>query len=340
MFWPADPQAAEKYYKYSDSKLNLRGPYRLQPLATTSNDERANLRYAITLPNGQEIWPEKQWQWSRERTLAALSNDELVITERNGRTTVSYKQYLRDNSGEERRRKPVTIIEGHYTQHGTYESVALFGQSDKFAFPKPEGLMNLILEAATNVGDLVLDSFLGSGTTAAVAHKMRRRYIGIEMGEHAVTHCAPRLGKVIAGEQGGISEGVGWKGGGGFRFYRLGAPVFDANGAINPGIAFAHLAAHVWFSEAGTPMATEPAGPWLGEAGGRGLALLYNGILGDKSVSGGNVLTVALLKRLRADSSGFAGPITVYGEASRLGPDRLAAEGVTFKQTPYDVRAR
>lgn len=73
----------------------------------------------------------------------------------------------------------------------------------------------------TNKGDLVLDSFLGSGTTAAVAHKMGRRWIGIEMGEHAKTHCAPRLRKVVDGEQGGISEAVGWKGGGGFRFYHL-----------------------------------------------------------------------------------------------------------------------
>src|SRR5690606_7648304 len=104
-------------------------------------------------------------------------------------------------------------------------------------------------------GDIVLDSFLGSGTTAAVAHKMGRRYIGIEMGEHAVTHCAPRLRKVIDGEQGGISESVGWKGGGGFRFYRLGAPVFDEQGHINPGVRFGALAAHVWFCETGTPYA-------------------------------------------------------------------------------------
>jgi adenine-specific DNA-methyltransferase len=192
--------------------------------------------------------------------------------------------------------------------------------------------------------DLVLDSFLGSGTTAAVAHKMGRRYIGIEMGEHAVTLCGPRLRKVIEGEQGGISQGVGWQGGGGFAFYRLGEPVFDEAGRINPAIRFPHLAAHVWFSETGTPLASAATGPWLGEAGGRGLALLYNGILGDKSVTGGNVLTLALLKQLREQGGigglGWAGPITVYGEASRIGPDRLKAEGVTFKQTPYDVRAR
>ena len=134
----------------------------------------------------------------------------------------------------------------------------LFGLDDKFAFPKPEGLVQFICEAATNVNDFVLDSFLGSGTTAAVAHKMGRRYIGIEMGEHAVTHCVPRLKKVIEGEQGGISEAVGWKGGGGFRFYKLGAPVFDAEGRINCEIRFAHLAAHVWFSETHTALHKKP----------------------------------------------------------------------------------
>src|SRR3546814_19985537 len=78
---------------------------------------------------------------------------------------------------------------------------------------------------------------------------MGRRWIGIEMGEHAVTHCAPRLNKVMDGEQGGISQGLGWQGGGGFTFYRLGEPVFDADGRIKAGISFARLAAHVWFSE-------------------------------------------------------------------------------------------
>ena len=78
---------------------------------------------------------------------------------------------------------------------------------------------------------------------------MERRYIGIEMGEYAHTHCAPRLNKVIEGEQGGISKAVDWQGGGGFRFYRLGPPVFDEEGHIRQDIRFPVLAAHVWFSE-------------------------------------------------------------------------------------------
>lgn len=339
MFLPPDPDAAEKYYRFRDNKFEDRGPYRLQPLATTSNDERPNLRYPIPHPDGGEVWPEKQWQWSRDRALQALDNDELVFTRNGSKTSVSYKQYLKSIAGEERKRKPVTIIDGPYTQRGTSESVALFGQEAKFSFPKPEGVIQMVLEAASNPGDLILDSFLGSGTTAAVAHKMGRRWIGIEMGDHAQTHCKPRLDKVIAGEQGGVSQSVGWSGGGGYRFYRLGAAVFDAEGHIAEGIAFATLAAHIWFSETGTPFTGTGDAPVLGVHEGMAYALLYNGILGDRSVSGGNVLTAALLARLRGES-GWQGPITVYGEWSKLGVARLAEAGVTFKQTPYDVRAR
>lgn len=337
MFLPPDSEAVGKYYKFKDRNFSARGPYRLQPLATTSMDERPNLRYAIPMPSGGEILPEKQWQWSKERVMAALQDDELVFTAKNGKTSVSYKQYLLSVDGEERRRKPKTIIEGNYTQHGTSESVALFGQANKFAFPKPEGLIQTVIESCTSSGDLILDSFVGSGTSASVAHKMGRRWIGIEMGEHAVTHCVPRLRKVVDGEQGGISAAVGWQGGGGFRFYRLGAAVFDADGRINPEIRFAHLAAHVWFAETGTAMpAKRKTSPLLGVHEGVAYYLLYNGILGDRKVNGGNVLTRPLLAELPA----FDGPKVIYGEASRISEDMRRALGITFKQTPYDIKAR
>ncbi len=102
------------------------------------------------------------------------------------------------------------------------ELKALFGSAKSFDYPKPEGLISRILELTTEKGDLVLDSFLGSGTTAAVAHKMGRKYIGIELGEHANTHCIPRLKAVVDGtDQGGISKAANWQGGGGFKFYNL-----------------------------------------------------------------------------------------------------------------------
>jgi adenine-specific DNA-methyltransferase len=206
-----------------------------------------------------------------------------------------------------------------------------------FATPKPETLLQQVINIASFKGDLVLDSFLGSGTTAAVAHKMERRYIGIEMGEHAETHCVPRLRKVVDGEQGGISETVGWAGGGGFRFYRLGSQVFDEQGHIHPSIRFDHLAAHIWFAETRTPIHQKrKRSPLLGKHGDTAYYLLYNGILGDKRPDGGNVLTRKVLGELPAHD----GPKVIYGESSRLSAVALKQLGVIFKQTPYDVKAR
>jgi adenine-specific DNA-methyltransferase len=214
--------------------------------------------------------------------------------------------------------------------------VELLLEGELFDTPKPEELISRVVHIASRPGDIVMDSFLGSGTTCAVAHKMGRRYIGIEMGEHAVTHCVPRLTKVVDGEQSGVSQAVNWKGGGGFRFYQLGEPVFDEEGKINRATSFSTLAAHVWFSETGTPLSRTPDSPWLGALGGTGYYLLYNGILGDKRPGGGNVLTRHLLAALPP----FDGPKIIYGEMSRLPAERLRAERITFKQIPYDVKAR
>ncbi|MGQ5312910.1 site-specific DNA-methyltransferase [Xanthomonas arboricola pv. corylina] len=213
----------------------------------------------------------------------------------------------------------------------------LFPGDVAFDTPKPEALLERVIRIATEEGDIVLDSFLGSGTTAAVAHKMGRRWIGVEAGEHARSMCQPRLAKVIDGEQGGVSEVVDWKGGGGFRFYKLGVPVFDDEGHIREGIKFEHLAAHVWFAETGTARSTRaPKQPFLGEHHGIGYYLLFNGILGDESKTGGNVLTKRVLKGLQP----FDGPKVIYGELCDLPKERLEELQITFKQTPYDIKAR
>ena len=213
-----------------------------------------------------------------------------------------------------------------------------------FLTPKPEKLIHQVLAIASGANDLVLDSFLGSGTTAAVAHKMGRRYIGVEMGGHAVSHCVPRLRRVVEGEQGGISKAVGWTGGGGFRFYRLGPTVFDAHGQIRRDVSFGVLAAHVWFSETRQPWNGTNESPLLGVHDGRAYALLYNGILGDKRPNAGNVLTRAIVAVVRREIArvwaGFAGTLTVYGEQTRLARATLEQERIIFKQIPYDVKAR
>ena len=160
-----------------------------------------------------------------------------ILTERRMREQIADNRvwFGKDGNGVPRIKKFLSEVKGGLTPNtlwladevGTNDSakkhtIRLFDGKEVFETPKPEALVQRVLEIATDPGDLVLDSFLGSGTTAAVAHKMGRRWIGIEMGEHAVTHCVPRLRKVIEGEQGGISRAVDWKGGGGFRFYRLG----------------------------------------------------------------------------------------------------------------------
>ena len=112
-------------------------------------------------------------------------------------------------------------INGFHDFAANFGNCRLEGDADFRSGKKPESLLQMIITHFSNEGDLILDSFLGSGTTAAVAHKMGRKYIGVELGEHCYTHCIPRLQKVVDGEQGGISKAVDWQGGGGFRFYEL-----------------------------------------------------------------------------------------------------------------------
>lgn len=206
---------------------------------------------------------------------------------------------------------------------------------------KPEALVRKVLELATEPGDTVLDSFLGSGTTAAVAHKMGRRWVGIELEKHAETHCALRLQKVVSGvDTGGITKELRWQGGGGFRYARLGQQMFDEHGrVIESLVRFADLARHVYFCETGEPLPKERISaktPLLGVHHGRAVYLLYNGILKDKSVDGGNVLTTTTLEHLPAHD----GPKVVYAAGCRFSKARLEREGITFKQTPYAIRTR
>lgn len=294
--------------------------------------------YAITTPSGRVIsGPPNGMYWRvSESKLAELDADRRIWWGKDGSNVPAIKRFL---SEVKQGRVPQTIwpyAEVGHTQDAKKEVVALFG-SDHFSTPKPESLIRRVLEVATSAGDLVLDSFLGSGTTASVAHKMGRRWIGIEMGEHALTHCQPRLVQVVDGEKGGVSEEIGWQGGGGFRFYKLGVPVFDEDGHIREGIKFEQLAAHVWFAETGSARSTRaPKEAFLGEHKGVGYYLLFNGVLGDVTKSGGNVLTRALLRKLPK----FDGPKVIYGEACALPAEQLRELEIVFKQTPYDIKAR
>jgi len=293
--------------------------------------------YEITTPSGRKVKPAdgRAWVYSREK-FEELVTDHRITFGKQGNNKPCIKRFLNEVEESKIVPKSVWLYEEVGENRNARQEVKKFNTLNPFSTPKPERLLERIIHLSTKPNDVILDSFLGSGTTAAVAHKMGRQYIGIEMGDHAETHCAPRLKKVIEGEQGGISETVGWKGGGGFRYYRLGAEVFDTDGNINPKIRFAHLAAHIWFCETKTALVQKKKSPLLGVHNGVGYYLLYNGILGDKTVNGGNVLTGKILN----DLPRHAGSKVIYGETCRLGAERLKKEKIIFKQTPYDVKAR
>lgn len=339
----ARSEEMDKRYRNPDN--HPKGPWKATPLYAKRTPSEKEKAFKIVFKNGVEWRPPKGTtaRFPYETLKKMDENDEIWFGS-DGSASPSRKTFLSELkiSGAPAPTLWLHNEAGH--NHEAREEAKAFGADTDFDTPKPERLIQRILHVATNPGDLVLDSFLGSGTTAAVAHKMGRRYIGIEMGEHARTHCAPRLNKVIEGEQGGISKAFDWKGGGSFRFYRLGPPVFDEEGHIRQDIRFPVLAAHVWFSETDRPWDGRGDSPLLGIQDGRAHALLYNGILGDKRPGGGNVLTRATLALIREDiaklAPDFDGPLTVYGEQSRLTPATLDRERITFKQTPYDVKAR
>ena len=206
---------------------------------------------------------------------------------------------------------------------------------------KPEALIKRCFELATKPGDLVMDSFAGSGTTAAVAIKMHLRCLTIEMGKHAETHTAPRLKAVVEGnDTGGISTDVGWKGGSGFRFCTLGEPLFDADGNVSPAVTHPDLAAHVFFCETGSPIPrrADGASPLIGTFQGRAVYLLHAAqAIGVASTQAGNVLTAAVLDSLPLPEPDFSGARVVYAEGCTVPDDRLSRLGVTFKQIPYQI---
>jgi len=299
----------------------------------TAQGWRPNQMYKITSPAGMIFEPPPGRCWSNiESEYERLLSEGRIWFGKNGTARPRVKNYLSETEGVSSWTWWTNSEAGH-NQEAKKENIAIFGSDHVFDTPKPERLIKRVLEIATNPGDLVLDSFLGSGTTTAVAHKMNRRYIGIEMGGHARTHCAVRLKKVIEGEQGGISKAVNWQGGGGFRFYTLGAALFAADGSIHPEVKFAHLAAYLWFFETRTPWTGKGDSPLLGIHNDTAYYLLYNGILKDKTTAGGNILTAPLLRQLPVHQ----GNKVIYALGSRLSADWLAAHAIQYRHIPHQV---
>lgn len=178
--------------------------------------------FPVRLPSGREVLPPSgtSWRYTKKKFDELIADNRIWFGE-NGDARPAYKRFLSEVTDTIPSTTIWTYDEVGHNDEAKKEMRTLF-VNDLFATPKPERLLKRIIELSTNPDDIVLDSFAGSGTTGAVAHKMGRRWIMIELGEHCHTHMIPRLKKVINGEdEGGITKAVNWKGGGGFRYYHL-----------------------------------------------------------------------------------------------------------------------
>ncbi len=213
------PRTAEMNKAYKNPDNHPKGPWKSTPLHAKSGVNNS----PYTFNNGV-TWepPAGTYRRYSDDAMAKMDNENQIWFGKNGDATPSRKTFLSElkNDGTPSRTVWTHDEVGH--NHQAKDEVKQFNATDVFDTPKPERLLERIITLASNKGDLILDSFAGSGTTGAVAHKMGRKWIMIELGEHCHTHIIPRLKKVIDGDdQGGISKVVNWQGGGGFRYYKL-----------------------------------------------------------------------------------------------------------------------
>ena len=216
------PMTEQQAKVYKNPNNDPRGRWRPVPMTAQAGHATAEQFYEIVAPGGKVHTPPAGRCWSlSKKTFEELLADGRIYFGKDNNSQPNKIRYLSEVPGV----APWTwwpSDEVGHTDSAKKEIMNLFGKNNIFDTPKPETLIERIIHIASNPGDLILDSFIGSGTTLAVAHKMNRKYIGIEMGEHAYTHCKVRLDKVIDGsDQGGISQKVGWQGGGAYKFYEL-----------------------------------------------------------------------------------------------------------------------
>ncbi len=246
-----DESILDAYHK-PDAESNK--PYRDRLLKKNGKNslrsDRPSMFFPLTAPDGTEVLPihddgrEARWALGKAAVDRLIEEGSLIWRKR----AKGWIPYTREFAPDSPSRPYPTIWNDLDTTRQTKaHQKTLFGEN-VFDTPKPEDMLHRVLEMSTNPGDWVLDSFAGSGTTGAVAHKMGRRWIMVELGEHCHTHIIPRLKKVIDGEDpGGITKAVNWKGGGGFRYYRLAPSLLEkdkwGNWVINKEYNAAMLAA-------------------------------------------------------------------------------------------------
>lgn len=342
---------------YQNRDDDPRGPWKTSDLS--ARNFYGDGTYSITCPSGRVIeGPPRGRYWTISKAkFDQMNQDKRIWWGRRGDAIPQLKRFLSDvKQGVVPQTMWFYADVGH-TQEAKKELVSIvpFDTSDDvFITPKPSRLIQRILQIATDKDSLILDSFAGSGTTAHAVLKQNaedggnRRCILVEMDPKIARDVtAERVKRVAQGYTNAKGEEVAGLGGG-FQFCKLSdEPLFTAEGQVRDDVTFAQLAEFVWFVETGSGLPvrastpppsgrlrsarTEFLSPLLGVHDGRAVYLLYNGILKDKSVAGGNVLTAAVLDVLPP----FDGPRVIYAAACRLGAPRLAREGIVFKQTPY-----
>jgi adenine-specific DNA-methyltransferase len=213
------PRSAAMNKRYTNPDDDPRGNWKAGGFSVKSYTKEYD--YPIETPSGKIVHPPKGscWQTSRESYEKKLAENRIWFGVK-GSSKPQLKQFLSEVQQGIVAKSIWTFDEVGHNQVSRREIIKLFGEL-VFATPKPEKLMKRIIELATGEGDLVLDFFLGSGTTAAVAHKMKRRYIGIDQMDYIREVAVCRLKKVIEGEQGGVSAELHWKGGGSFKYMEL-----------------------------------------------------------------------------------------------------------------------
>lgn len=337
----ARTEKQDKAYKNLDD--DARGPWK--PSDTVARNYYSKGTYSVTCRGGRVIdgpRPGTYWRVAEEKFLE-LDADNRIWWGRDGNRFPMIKRFRTEIM---EGRVPQTLwpySEVGHTKQAKEEVVSIVGgakDNSVFITPKPLGLIHRVLEIASDKDSLILDSFAGSGTTAhAVLAQNKadggsRRFITVEMDENICSHItAVRIRKAIEGY--GDTEGLG----SGFRFCKLGTGLFDATGNISKDVRFPDLAAHVYFTETGSPIPKTSTGktPLIGVHKGKAIYLLYNGVLGDKRPSGGNVLTHDVAVELPPLPVGASSRV-VYGEACRLGRKSLDNYGITFRQIPFELK--
>lgn len=330
------PQSEKQRATFKNPDNDPRGPW----VSTDFSAQgfRPNQMYEITTPSGRKVSPPPGNCWKNVESLfLELVSDNRIWFGKDGNGVPRRKTFLSESRGVAAWTWWANNEVGH-SQEAKHEIKDLLGSDDKvFDTPKPTRLIRRILEIATDKDSLILDSFAGSGTTghAVLAQNAadggNRRFILVEMDNNICRNItAQRLSRVISGY--GDVAALG----GGFRFCELSEPLFDERGNIRTTVSFADLARHVYFSETGEPLPHDAKtdSPLLGIHNNTAIYLLYNGILKDKTIKGGNVLTTALLSLLPEHE----GPKIIYGTACRIDAERLRREGITFKQLPYKLK--